>query len=414
MPLAVATSPSIVYGCRMSHSFEPLVAYLEAIRGPVRVRSGALDAGRVAAVGFPEPWPGDDESLSDSARAELVIKHLRTAIDAIRDIDRLHGAILFQYFFGEGLESNRQGAAVDAAGAKQSAARNFRRKALLELADRLCSQAEQSDTRSKRGRVAAPTPRDVAECIVRDLESLYEPGGLDRLARMIVSDAPVYDASVTLTLRDSVDDDAASYFLTESTIGAWRRSAYYLAVSARATLTDLIKSKCDQVAAAFTCSHQNHVMERAEAWTTDESVFTLLSADADELAKQDPLPLRLADEAEREEVLANIPPDRRRDVALLRADIPRDETDPPSRVGLRLTSLMARSDHYCFWIAARPTFLQTMTFDASGMTLGVGERFTLQPCFRGPAYEPEPHDDVYEIRVEGWIVRGQGAVLVWG
>jgi hypothetical protein len=395
------------------HWSKPLVAYLEALRGRVNERSGPLDAVRVAAVGFPEPWPGDDEGLPDSGRADRVIKDLYLAIDAVGKVDRRNGEILFRYFFGEGRAKDRQDAAVDATEAKPSTARNFQRKALLELAEQLYSQAEQPGTRAKWGRVAGPKADDVAECIVRDLASLYEPDGLGRLAWMIVSDAPVYDASVTLKLRDNADD-AASYLLTLSTTGACRRSAYYLAVTARATLTDLIKSTCDQVAGDFTCSHQSHVMERAEAWTNDESVLTLLSSDADELAKEDPLPLRLADEAEREEVLATIPPDLRRDVALLRADIPRAGTDPPSRVELRLTSLMARSDHYCFWVADRPTFLTTMTFDASGMTLGKGERFTLQPCFRGPAYEPRPHDNVYEIHVDGWIVRGQGAVLVWG
>jgi hypothetical protein len=157
-------------------------------------------------------------------------------------------------------------------------------------------------------------------------------------------------------------------------------------------------------------------MERAKAWENDESALTLLSSDEKELGKQDPLCLQLVDDdAERNEVLAGVDRKVRQDVALLRADIPRAATDRPSRVSLRLTSPMARSDHYCSWVAERPTFLKKMTFDASGMKLDKDERFTLQPCFRGPATEPKkPRDNFYEIFVNGWIVRGQGALLVWG
>ncbi len=113
-------------------------------------------------------------------------------------------------------------------------------------------------------------------------------------------------------------------------------------------------------------------------------------------------------------MLSELPTDLHSEVALLGADIPRPSPDEPTRVELTLKSRMDRRDHYCFWLADRPTFLRAIIFDAAGMALREGEKFTLQPCLRATAYEPEVRDNEYEIRVDAWIVRGQGALLIWG
>ncbi len=395
------------------------MAYLTALRG-VRKRLPALDPEQVKTVGFPEPWPGDPGG-DDSERAAHVIKDLRRAIQEIGMRDSLYGAVLDQYFFGEGTQDERQKrAARAAAGRKASAPRNAQRTALRELARQLYLQVEKSDTSSSQRRGAVPTSRkkakptadNVTREILSDLEGLYEPDveGLDRLARMIVSDAPVCDATVRLTLSNGPDD--SSYRLVLFTEDVCRRSAYYLAVTARATLTDLVKSTCDQVDGFFTCSDRSRVTECVGAWMSNEKTLKLLSST--ELGEEVPLPLRRANRAERKEVLAKLRPTRlHQDVVLLRATIPPVAVGLRSRVALQLSSLMARSDHCCSWFAGRPTFLKEITFDASGMKLDEGERFTLQPCFRGPRDEPELVDNVCHIFVGGWIVRGQGAVLVW-
>jgi hypothetical protein len=75
---------------------------------------------------------------------------------------------------------------------------------------------------------------------------------------------------------------------------------------------------------------------------------------------------------------------------------------------------MSRDDGYCYWLADRPTFVHAITFDASAFTLRDGEEFTLQPCLRATGYEPEPNESVFKIHLESWVVRGQGAMLLWG
>jgi hypothetical protein len=124
--------------------------------------------------------------------------------------------------------------------------------------------------------------------------------------------------------------------------------------------------------------------------------------------------LQRVEPEEHSAVLSELPHKLHGDIVLLKANLPRSPSDPPTHLELHLPSLMSRNDGYCYWLADRPTFLKTITFDASALTLREGESFTLQPCLRATAYEPEPHDNVFTIGIDSWVVRGQGALLHWG
>jgi hypothetical protein len=389
---------------------QPLIAYLESLRGKVDKASGPLDDARVLQFGFPQLIPGDDLGGDPHARAATLIARLQTCIESIAATHERDGAILHHYFFGKGSENERQIAAAGEAELSDSAPRNFRPHALAQLAEEL----QRTAAAAAKAATRTENPADLIDDLVAILSRAYSGSHLDDLAGMVLTEAPpIYDASVTLKLKDD-RSDPDSYHLTLSTVKACTHQVHFMALSPRATLSDLIFSTCPQVAEVFTCSRREQLDELAEAWVDDRDTLTVLGTDSRNRATRRAAKLTKVDREEQAAVLGELPEELHDDVVLLKADLPRSSLDPPTYLELHLPASMSRDDGYCYWLADRPTFVKTITFDASAMSLREGERFTLQPCLRATAHEPPEQENVFTIRIDSWIVRGQGALLIWG
>jgi hypothetical protein len=402
---------SIAIAKPSSNSNGPLIAYLKDLRGPVNHGSGPLNAARVRAFGFPDLLPGDDPRRDPETRAEALVQRLEESIEAVAESDDGYGAILHHYFFGTGNEETRQRVAAKEAKLSFNTPRNDRPKALALLAAEFRNNAGNAAGKEAQRVV---TKADLVEEVVDVLERTYQGDDVKDLALMVLSDEPpIYDASVELRLRDEQGDPDA-YHLTISTEKSCTHGVHFMALSPRATLADLIFSTCPRVGDVFTCSHRDHLEELADAWTHDLNTLTVLGSDASGRSTKHQVPLQLVEPDERETVLRDLPQEFHDDVVLLKADLPRSPSDPPTRLALHLSSAMSRGDGYCFWLADRPTFLNNIVFDVSAFNLREGEAFTLQPCLRATGYEPEPAEGIFTIRIERWVVRGQGALLLWG
>ncbi len=389
---------------------EPLIAYLEALRGKVVKDSGPLDETRVLQFGFPELLPGDDLRGEPQKRAATLIARLKSCIASTAETRHREGAILRNYFFGTGNENDRQIKAADEAELSPSAPRNFRPQALAFLAEEL------NATAAAAAKAAARTenPAELVNDLVAILSRAYGGTHLIDLAGMVLAEAPpIYDASVTLKLRND-RNDPDSYHLTLSTVKACTHQVHFMALSPRATLSDLIFSTCPQVAEVFTCSRRDQLEELAETWAADRNTVTVLGTDVRGRATRRAARLKKVERGEHAAVLGELPEELHDDVVLLKADLPRSPADPPTYLELHLPASMSRDDGYCYWLADRPTFLKSIIFDASAMTLRDGEHFTLQPCLRATAHEPPEQDNVFTLRIDSWVVRGQGALLIWG
>jgi hypothetical protein len=282
---------------------QPLIAYLKALRGPVRKGSGALDVERVRKFGFPAQMPGDDPGAEPMARANELIERLHAAIESIGGLDTGYGAILRHYFFGSGNEDDRQKAAKDEADLSDSTPRNSRPAALARLASELHATA---------GEVVAPpagaekSHSDVVNGVAAVLSGLNQGPQLTNLAGIVVSEEPAnLDASVLLKLRDDRGNPNA-YNLTISTTKACTHDVHFLALSPRATLSDLIFSTCPKVAEVFTGSHRDDLDERAEAWMKDTKTLTWLGTSSSGKATSQPLELQRVEPREQAVVLTRI------------------------------------------------------------------------------------------------------------
>ena len=74
---------------------------------------------------------------------------------------------------------------------------------------------------------------------------------------------------------------------------------------------------------------------------------------------------------------------------------------------------MERRDHYCYWLANRPTFVKKIAVNWSALTLPEDQKIRLRSTIRATAYEPHYDESGCEFRVDGWLVAGQGVLVTW-
>jgi hypothetical protein len=126
------------------------------------------------------------------------------------------------------------------------------------------------------------------------------------------------------------------------------------------------------------------------------------------------LPLALASDSEKAAVLDGPASPVAEEVALLRAEVPAGSGSELPRLELRQEAVMERRDHYCYWLADRPTFVRQLQADWTGLSLSEGQEIRLRPTVRGTAYEARQENKRCVLDINGWLVAGQGMVLIWG
>lgn len=388
-------------------SIEQCTAYLMALRGEVTSESGALDASRIQEFGLPELLPGDDLAQSEDVRTENFLGRMAKCIDKLDEIDR---AIAHHFFFGTGSAAERQRAAVDAlgAGTPDSRARNRQRKAIERLAENLLSQEDDS---------SYPQNGDhILSRLTTELTIAYPQGSqLEQLAEMVAPIRPVIGKTDVALILSDCPDSPDLYHLRVTTSCSATPGSYFIALTPRASLSDLLVTTCPDISEVFSCSSGSHVSQTAERWSaTDEVVLTAIQRDAQGRVLREALPLALVSDSEKASVLASLPSPIAEEVALLRADVPDGSGSELPRLELRQEAVMERRDHYCYWLADHPTFVRQLQADWMGLSLKEGEEIRLRPTVRGTAYEAREENKRCVLDINGWLVAGQGMVIIWG
>jgi hypothetical protein len=344
-------------------------------------------------------------AANQDGRAERFLGDLRAVIDGLEPPDR---EIARHYFFGLGGVTEREDAIVDALAASASTPRNSQGKALTSVATRLLELGDASQAQVRH-------PELLAEVV--DVISPSYPSGLDldQLASMILPSRPaIEDAEITLTLRDSNEPDLYQLLLTSTT--STRSGRLYLVMTSRATLSDLVVTMCPQVTEVFTFSNRLDVQQRAKEWAENNlELFTAVGRDARGLTTRTPLSLELLSDRDKALVLGDLPASEIGAMAVLAADVPDSSgTNDLVSIEIKLSSEMERRDHYCYWLADRPTFVRRIGVDWSGLTLPGDQEVRLRTTIRTTAYEPDFDEDGCVIHVDGWLVAGQGVLVTWG
>jgi hypothetical protein len=338
----------------------------------------------------------------------MFLGELKDAIDGLKSPDR---EIAQYFFFGKGSAEERNRATVDALGegTSESVPRNFQSRALESVARALLESDGAGNVR--------PSVDALIGRITRILSSAYpDNSSLEQLARMVL---PRHFATegveITLTLRD-VRDNANLYNLLITSTTMAEPGSFLLALTPRATLSDLVVTTCPHIAEVFACSNQDNVQTYAEEWAhSEQALLTTVSKNAQGLATRTQLPFEIVTEEDKKEILEKLPESARREVAVLAARVPRENgQESPVPIELRQPATMERCDHYCYWLADRPTFVKRIVVDWSGLTLPNGQRVRLRPTIRATAYEARSTDQACVMDINSWLVTGQGILIIWG
>jgi hypothetical protein len=384
----------------------PLIAYLEALRGErPESSSGPLDNERVVSFGLPYLLPGDESAMDLEVRATKFLTDLRAAVDGLELTPR---EIATQYFFGSGTARQRQEKAADALlGKSETAPRNLQKQVLASVATRFLELGEVDDGQARAPKQLAAT--------VNAVSPLYPSGAdLKQLAAMIVpSRPPIEDADVSLTLRDADDPDLYRLLLTSTTLA--HPGCFYLALTSRAPLSDLVVTMCPRVGEVFTCSSEFDVERRAKEWVEgDCEILTAVGKTDRGLSTRPPLALKRAPDEDKAAVLQGLSAADIAATTVLVAEVPGSIADGDFvSIEIALPSEMERQDHYCYWLASRPTFVKKITVKWSELTLPGEQKIGLRSTIRATTYEPRYDDSGCEYRVNGWLVAGQGVLVTW-
>jgi hypothetical protein len=99
---------------------------------------------------------------------------------------------------------------------------------------------------------------------------------------------------------------------------------------------------------------------------------------------------------------------------LLRATLPQEATTEPLAVELRYRLSLSKREGFCFWTASRPIYVETISLDASRLTGIRDHRFErFLPNFDRGGTSDVAHNRVYRVKVENWVLKGHGVVLMW-
>jgi hypothetical protein len=99
---------------------------------------------------------------------------------------------------------------------------------------------------------------------------------------------------------------------------------------------------------------------------------------------------------------------------LLRATFPHVAADQTFVVELRYQLLLSKREGFCFWAASRPIYVETISLDASRLTGTHSHRFErFLPNFDRGGTSDVADNNVYRVKVENWVLKGHGVMLMW-
>lgn len=254
---------------------------------------------------------------------------------------------------------------------------------------------------------AVPTSRRGADRELLQAVGRYYPGlrKIETLVEAIRPDRPPYtDVTATCTLSDG--DTPGEYNLRIRLAFTATMTDYVLAVVSRAVVADILIAECPRISNFYTCS--------TERGSTSANLLPVHSVfrvheNATGRAVQIPVELSRVPPSDCDQYLGSIPPEVAAQVELYHAQL--SEVPQTFRLVSTISSPMQRSDHYCYWVADRPMYIRTIEFDTANFSTG-DRGLTFQPFLGSLAFDVRNMGG-YRVDLENWILRDQGAMLVW-
>jgi len=188
---------------------------------------------------------------------------------------------------------------------------------------------------------------------------------------------------------------------------------FVIALVCSSHLQDRISSSCTKINDVLVFSSQSSFVDNVNKIKNSEQSFRVVIESTEGLSNHRNCKFNEVNKNEYRNYLHDIHEDEFKNISLLRAKIPSDVKI--INYLLSLTFKMHKEDHYCYWVADRPMYLNKIGFDATQLNYKDKTVFIFQPFFMnlsGIIQNPS-QSSIFSLDVHNWVVKGQGAFLTW-
>lgn len=222
------------------------------------------------------------------------------------------------------------------------------------------------------------------------------------------------NVSVLYELND-INDKTDLYQLKYQLRFRCNINEYLIAFVTSAFLQDKISAVCDKINDVFSLSDKNTMDDALSRISSGESSFRLIRQLKEGPTEQINYPIKKIERSMYPNYLDKIDTKEYENIQLFSCKI---NDDLGGIIGFIVSYnfTMRKDDHYCYWVADRPMYLENLTFNATNFSMTPQTKFVFQPFvanFSELADEYYSTPAYHSIDIHNWIVKGQGVILTW-
>jgi len=270
----------------------------------------------------------------------------------------------------------------------------------------------------RAGQLAEPAGEvlPTAQAMASILSARYRPDQeVSLLTSLLLPDRPIYyETLIEIALIDA-EDPNRYYYQLKLTYSADVHE-YVVGIVGEPALSEVVLSSCGTVTDVYSCSSDDDRDALAEKLAGSLDAVRLVDRGSGGQTRHRPLRLSPTTPAETSDYLGDWAGAYSERIKLLRTDVP-PRPDGLARLVISQEFELSKQDHFCYWVADRPTFVRNLSVDLNRfrpLEPAKEERITVYPFMMAGAAESVSRPaSLYSLAVENWLVRGQGIAVVW-
>lgn len=221
------------------------------------------------------------------------------------------------------------------------------------------------------------------------------------------------DVSVNYTLIDDPADERLLTLQYELRFSA-RIEEFVVALVPSPVLQDAVCADGDRIHDVFTCSNSDNQRLNMQKLLGSSSAVRVITTGSSGVSSEVLCRFASVPQSELPKYLPSLAQDELGQIDLVRCVLP-PESDDQRIITVAHEFSLCKDDHYCYWLADRPMFIERISFDVSRFMVARTARFNVQPFMANCSVRSSrlASGPVFTIDVRNWLVKGQGAILSW-
>lgn len=238
---------------------------------------------------------------------------------------------------------------------------------------------------------------------------------MDSLVDIVLPEKNIYtDVRVKYTLTDS-ETDESKYILKYEIEFTSNLNEYVIAIVAHSEIQERISNTCPKICDVITIPTLHSSFDDFQRIASQINI-TKIGKDSSGNSIKTPLKLmQLTSKSQILKYTKGISNDEIEKMIILFEKLNSNINDHSTILVSTPEIQLDKSDHYVYWIADRPMWVNCIEFDFSKFTFGGKKNFNVQPII--PSYKCCTNSTMTEskftILIHNWLVNGNGIIFSW-